>query len=159
MAYCRVSPLPAMKELTDNETKEILAAGMEVLVPEVKKNLQRVIKGQSEANLPVKANLRDNIITPFGTYKGKRCISLSFKGKIVRENQSGITRNRGRSTSSVSGNEGEVRRDEIAAVLEYGKQGQPPTHFLRDSLNSKQREIDAAIRKKFEEIVSRNNNS
>lgn len=157
MAYCRVSPLPAMKELTDNETKEILAAGMEVLVPEVKKNLQRVIKGASEKDLPVKANLRDNIITPYATYKGKRCMVLSFKGTITRINQSGARRNRGRSTSS-SGNEGEIRRDEIAAVLEYGKQGQPPTHFMRDALNSKQEEIDKAIKNKFEEIVSRNNN-
>lgn len=169
MANIRITSMLEMYEMSDDDIFDCLYAGMEVLIPEVKRNLKRVIKGTSEKNMPEleKANLIENMYAYKMCYKGrirkakvttkifryhnKPAAVLGFLGNVDRSHKSEFDDDYDPFDYSK-----QVRRSMIAAVLEYGKKGQPPTHFLRDALSSKEDEIQAAVTKKFQEIVERN---
>lgn len=162
MAYCRFNVLPEMEELTEQDLNDCLFEGVKILVPEIKRNLKRTVKGNSEKGLPEdeKAHLAENLYAQsmcnrgvvrqrrngrVRRYKNKPYAEVTFAGTVERTNK----RNNEKRT---------VRRNEIAAVLEYGKPGQLPTYFLRNSLSSKTDEIQAAMNRKFKEIVERKQN-
>lgn len=126
-----MNKLNALSDDIDNIEDKMLAAATDVLKPEIENNLRKVIRsGYETGALAASVSVKKK-----RTSKEKANI-IYFKGTVKRTFKNGKTRT--------------VRNNLKAAVLEYGKQGQPPRPFLRPAVNAKRMEMAEAMERIFE---------
>lgn len=110
---------------------KMLESGTNVLLPEVKKNLQTAITGKY-----AEGELIKSVATKKKRTKKERANLIYFKGTVTRKFKNGKT--------------AKVSNNLKAAVLEYGKQDQPARPFVRPAFNAKQAAIVSAMETTFE---------
>jgi hypothetical protein len=140
MAYITYTTLPAINQLTDYDVKEMLDAAMDVIEPIVKQNYTNRVSGKSEQYMDdaKKAHLMQHTARYYSNGK-KKYVDLTFQGSVKRGNN-------------------RTRRNEIAAVLEYGSEHRAAVRFMRDALNTHIKIAEQAMLKRYNEIRGGNNN-
>lgn len=111
--------------IEDIEDK-MLTAATDVLVPEVQKNLNKAITGKYETG-----DLRKSVAVKKRRTKKEKANIVYFKGTVIRRFKNGTTQ--------------KVTNNLKAAVLEYGKENQPPRPFLRTAMTAKRTEMISAM--------------
>ena len=129
-------PTELMNKLNDlsddikNIEDRMLAAATDVLKPEIEHNLRKVIRSGYETGV-----LAASVSVKKKRTSKEKANIIYFKGSVKRTFKNGKTRT--------------VRNNLKAAVLEYGKQGQPPRPFLRPAVNAKREAMVRAMEETF----------
>lgn len=126
-----INKLDTLEKDIGNIEDEMLNAATKILEPEVSKNLQQSITGQYDIG-----NLAKSVSRKITRSKKEAVGVVYFKGTSTRVYKNG---------KSVK-----VRNGLKAAVLEYGRKGQPARPFLRPAMNAKKEEIFDTMEKIFE---------
>lgn len=130
MAYVVSMGLDELKELDGDVIKSALKKGIDIYKPVVEKRVKQAASKGTERGFEdgEKAHLAEHIKTAAhnANAKGEYVAVLSFNGSFERGKR-------------------KIRRNLVAAVLEYGKQGQEPTHFLEKSKKEKMEEVKKVV--------------
>lgn len=136
----------SMKEVAnipDSVIEEMLNAGADALIPEIKARGEGYGVGSSAQATGIllksisKSKVKKN-------QKHGRYITIYFKGSRVRGHKSGI-KNAGRINSikdlAMPGPEKRIKNNEIAFLVNYGTRKQPARPFFTDALEMSERTI------------------
>ena len=126
---------------TDEIIPKVLKAGAEVVEDKVRSNLQSIIgKGTKE-----QSRSTGELLSSLGTSQARQDKNGEFNVKIGFKEPRSDDRSPAGSNSNAK----------LAAILEYGKHGQPPKPFMKPAKSASKKACQNAMIQKLEDEVSK----